>query len=117
MSTQATVETKAKAETRRSGEPRSYGVRLVGADGELLWCRAIRVNAGWRTEALHRSGKARARGASADHPTVEPARAALDKMVAAALKGGWTRREGRGGGFARRPDAFDLAHLPKPGRK
>jgi hypothetical protein len=54
MSTQATVEARAgKAEAKRSGEPRSYGVRLVGADGELLWCGAVRTPTGWRTEALH----------------------------------------------------------------
>lgn len=91
--------------------PRSFGVRLVGEAGDSMWLRAYATKAGWRTEAVHRVGKKNTRGASAEHATLELARAAVEALARAAEKAGWARRERRGGGFVRRPDAFTAAGL------
>lgn len=86
----------------------SSAVAPVNRTPKLLSSRAPRV---------HRAGKKNSRGASAEHATtVEQARTAVEKLAAAAEKAGWKRREERGGGFARRPDAFALDSLPKPGK-
>ena len=39
----------------------------------------------------------------------------VDKLVTQAAKQGWKIKESRGGGFARKPDAF--AALPKPKKR
>lgn len=97
-------------------EVRSFGVRLTGDKEETLHVRAHKTKAGWRSEVMHQQGKKRTRGASADHATMEQARAAVEALAKAAEKAGWKRRESRDGGFARRPDAFGLSDLPKPGK-
>jgi hypothetical protein len=114
MATQATT-TKPAVETAKPEqpkEPKSFGVRLTSG-AEQLWLRALRTKTGWRTETIHRVGKKNSRGMTAEHSTADAARAALEKLAVAAIKAGWTRNESRGGGFARKADAF--ASLPKPG--
>ena len=61
---------------------------------------------------MYRQGKTNSRGMSADHATADAARATLERLAETAAKLGWARKESRGGGFSRRPDAF--ATLPKP---
>lgn len=96
---------------------RTWTVALDGAAGERLDVRLEhRRDDTWRTFArlVHGSGKAKkvTRGATTAGDQ-KAATAARDAIVTAAAKGGWTRREAKGG-FAGRPDAFDLAHLPRP---
>ena len=110
----ATVETKQTVAVAPK-EPKSFGIRFA-ARGDLgLWLRAVRTKAGWRTEVVYRQAKTNTRGMSAEHATADAARAALERHAEAAAKLGWARKESRGGGFARKPDAF--AALPKPGSK
>ncbi len=97
--------------------PKSFGVRLDGGAGELLWIRAFVTRTGWRSEAIVRKDKKNTRGATMEHPTSETARAMVDRLAAAAEKSGWKRRQSRGGGFTRRPDSFDATHLPRPSAK
>jgi hypothetical protein len=40
----------------------------------------------------------------------------MERLAATAVKAGWVKKE-RAGGFARRPDAFDAAHLPAARQK
>ena len=54
------------------------------------------------------------RGATEVHATVEDARAAHEKLIAQALKLGWTRKAG--GGFKAKPDSFDARSLPAAGK-
>jgi uncharacterized protein involved in type VI secretion and phage assembly len=115
MTTQAT---KPAAEKK---ERRSWSVVLGDAAGSRLEARLERRRDGsWRTLARHvvGSGKSKriARGASETHADEKSARAAQEKLVATALKQGWTRRESRAG-FSAKPDAFDALHLPKPAAK
>lgn len=110
--TKPAVETKPVTKPEQPKEPKTFGIRFA-ARGELgLWLRAVRTKAGWRTEVVYRQGKVNSRGMSADHATAEQARVAIEKLAETAAKLGWTRKESRGGGFARKPDAF--AALPKP---
>jgi hypothetical protein len=109
--------------------PKTYSVRLVSGTEDLT-LTAYRTKLGWRTEAVHSvpdgktklaNGKIRQRkyerGASQEHTTLDAAKAAIDSGVKAAVKAGWTKPERKAFGFARKEDAFDLAHLPRPGKK
>jgi len=79
-----------------------------------------RRDGSWRTyvRVTTGSGKARkhTRGATEHHADEKTARVAFERAQTVATKTGWTRREATTGGFTARPDAFDLAHLPKPGK-
>jgi hypothetical protein len=116
--TLAAVETKT-AESRPAArdaqpvarEPKSFGITLVSASGELLRLRAHRVKTGWITDVTHRVGKKNTRGATQHHATPEAARTAIEAVATRAAKAGWERRETR---IVRKEDAFDLAHLPTP---
>jgi len=90
----------------------SFSIRLV-AGAEQLTLVAERTTAGWRTCAVHRANKKNSRGATAEHPTIEAARAALEAQARVAEKAGWQQPASRRAGFARKPDAFTA--LPKPG--
>jgi hypothetical protein len=101
--------------------PRSYSTLLHGADGATLRIMALRRADGSAiTFAIHgvKDGKKRknTRGASETHPNLDRAKVAMEKLAATAIKAGWVKKE-RAGGFARKPDAFDAAHLPAPGKK
>ena len=80
-----------------------------------------RRDGSWRTyvRVTTGSGKGRkhTRGATEHHADEKTARVAFEQAQAVAVKTGWTRREAKTGGFAARPDSFDLAHLPKPTKK
>lgn len=111
------VETKVQGKRER----RSWAVVMEDGAGARLEVRLERRKDGWRTLARHvvGSGKARkvARGVTEQHADEASAKAAQAKVVAAAEKSGWKRREARGGGFVGKPDAFTLATLPKPASK
>ena len=68
--------------------------------------RAGKTKDGWRTEVIERVGKERTRGATTDHATLAPA------LAAALAAKGWTPVQGKGGGYVREPDKFDIDHLP-----
>jgi hypothetical protein len=93
-------------------------VGLSWPDETRSWaCRGPRVSP---TFAVHgvKDGKKRknTRGASGTHPSLDRAKVAMERLAATAVKAGWVKKE-RAGGFARKPDAFDAAHLPAPGKK
>ena|SRR5260221_2637778 len=120
MTTQAAVTTgttegkTAKAKRER----KSFSVRLDGASGAQMRVTASKRRDGAQTQVVHTTvdGKKKAsqRGATEDHPSIEAVRARADVLVAQAVKMGWKVREPHGG-FAKKPDAFDAAHLPGPG--
>jgi hypothetical protein len=113
MESETKVEKKQQA---KRGVRRTYNVRLDGRDSATLHVRAILTKTGARSEAFYRAemkGKP-TRGASAEHATIEQAKAAVDALVLEAVKLGWKERITRA--FARRADQFDAAHLPAPGK-
>ncbi len=103
---------------------RSWALRFDAADGSTLTIRATRNSDGSaRTEVSHGSAadpktkkRTTTRGATEQHATMEAATKRQGELAAQATKLGWRQREARGGGFVRRADAFDAAHLPAPGR-
>jgi hypothetical protein len=98
-------------------EPQSFSLRLAGVQaGEVLELRAWSTGSGWKSEVVHRAGKVSARGATQEYADAAVARSVVEQLAAKAEKDGWKRKEGRGGGFARKPDLFDASHLPKPGK-
>ena len=103
----------------KNNAPKSYNVRVTDAAGTTLWLRAFVTKSGARSECIQQtgSGKARknSRGLTQNHATLAEAQRAVDLLAKAAEKAGWKRRESRGGGFARKPDAF--AALPKPKKR
>ncbi len=122
MSTQVATKA-AKATTSDEAKPkapRSFGQTLHGTDGEVLRVVAVfRRDGSARTFVVHSTAKdakgkrANQRGATQTFATSKEAVAAVERVAQAALAKGWARRE-RVAGFAAKPDAFDLAHLPAP---
>ena len=112
MATQTTIETPDKTPRPKDATPKSFGTRLTSEAGEQLLVRAHKTKAGWRSEVRHKVGKVTTRGATQQHPTMEAARKAVETLAATAEKAGWVRKAARS--FARMPDAFDAAHLPRP---
>jgi hypothetical protein len=102
--------------------PRSYSVTLSAVDGTttLRLMALKRADGSAITFAIHTTvdGKKRknTRGATETHPSLDRAKVAMERLAATAIKAGWIRKE-RTGGFARKPDSFDAAHLPAPGKK
>jgi hypothetical protein len=102
--------------------PRSYSTTLGAADGTTtLRLMALRRSDGSAiTFAIHTTvdGKKRkhTRGATETHASLDRAKVAMEKLAVTAIKAGWIRKE-RTGGFVRKPDSFDAAHLPAPGKK
>lgn len=121
METQTATEARTEAtQSKAKKERRSWTTVLTDAAGARLEARLEKRRDGtWKAFARHVAGQGKqrkvTRGASTtgDERTVRSAHAAI---VAQAEKAGWTKREARAG-FAARPDSFDLAHLPAPGRK
>ncbi len=103
---------------------RSWALRFDAADGSALTIRASRNRDGSaRTEVSHGTApdpktrkRTTTRGATEQHATMEAATKRQSELAAQATKLGWRQREVRGGGFVRRADAFDAAHLPAPGK-
>jgi hypothetical protein len=98
--------------------PRSFSVSLTGGEGATLRITAVRKKAGAATNVVHvtktADGQRRAvRGATEAHPSLDVARAHVEKLVAQATKLGWKRRN-TNAGFRALPDAFDAHHLPAP---
>jgi hypothetical protein len=96
--------------------PRSFSTTLHGADGATLRIMALkRADGSAITFAVHtvKDGKKRknTRGATEQHPSLDKAKVAMEKLAATALKAGWVKKE-RAGGFARKPDAFTSSSLP-----
>jgi hypothetical protein len=97
---------------------KSFSTRLDGEAGATLRVFTVVRKDGAVTYAIHTTGPKGARksvrGATSQHPTVEAARTAADRIVAEAEKrGGWRKAQRGGGGFAVKPDAFSLDSLPK----
>lgn len=116
MATQTTMteNTDTTKTTRPRPEgPRSFGIRMRSGD-ETLHLRGYKKKDGWRSEARHKAGKVTKRGATADHPTIEAARKAVEALAATAERAGWVRKAARS--FARMPDAFSAANLPTPAK-
>jgi hypothetical protein len=109
------VEGKApETKVKKAREARSYNVRL-DAPGETMLARAFRTRTGWRAEVVIISGSGkRTRGATSEHADEKAARAAVDEAAAKAAKLGWALRPARS--FKRAADAWDLAHMPAPGK-
>jgi hypothetical protein len=104
----------------QQAKPRSRSESLQGPDGEVLRFVTVYRRRGAVTFAVHTTKDAKGkrtnvRGATELHGNEAAAQAAVDRMVASAIKLGWVRREGRRG-FVARPDAFDAAHLPAASR-
>jgi len=125
MTTQENATQTPKAEPAAVKVPKSYTARVVSGQAEIL-VTAYATKAGFQVAATQYSepstkGKKRVgtRGASSTAPTLEAAKAAVEKIVAGLVKNGWTRSERKAfGGFQRAADKFDLQHLPKaPGAK
>jgi hypothetical protein len=104
-------------------EKRSFSVGLTGADGAALRVvAAARKDGTAVTFAVHSTGpkvkgqRKNVRGATKQHASLDLARAAVERLVAAAIKGGWTRPTAAVG-FKAREDAFDESSLPSPNAK
>ena len=100
-------------------QPKSYGIKLTSASGKELVITARVTKSGassdvtlYKTKAVKGQRRSGEVGARQEHKTFDAARAAVDKIAADRVKAGWKRPE-RAFGFARKADAFDLAHLPK----
>ncbi len=97
---------------------RTFGVRLHGPKKATLRIAARLKRDGTAvTHVIHSvpgaGGKRQnTRGATATHADLEKAQAAMEKLIADALKLGWIRKERKG--FAAQPDAFDGRSLPSP---
>lgn len=100
-------------------ERRSWTSILTDEAGNRLEARLEKRRDGWRTRVTHIIGTGkkakRERGITEDHATKLEAEAAQSKVVEAALKSGWKRRESKHS-FAAKPDAFTFASLPKPAK-
>jgi hypothetical protein len=89
----------------------------AGKDGPSLRFTALSKKDGsFRTFATYvekgKDGKnVNKQGASSTHPSMEQAKKAIDEMIAAAVAKGWVQRHT--GRIAAKPDAFDLANLPR----
>jgi hypothetical protein len=101
----------------KAQEQKSFTRTVAGAAGETMRLVAERWKGGGvsfavRSTAVPGSKKGKSeRGATTQHATFDAARAAVEKMLAQALKLGWRQRENPG--FRRAaPDAF--ATLPAP---
>lgn len=109
------------APTKAKRERRSWSVGLDGSDGGSLRVVArLRRDGTAQSFVVHttKDGKKKrhARGATENHATIDAALARQEKLVVDAAKLGWKVHE-RAGGFARKPDAFAAANLPRPGKK
>lgn len=120
MTTQETTTTPAPAAPKA---PSSYSIRLVAGTSEMLLL-AYKTSAGFTSSvtvytspAVKGQRRAGQRGATATHPTLAAAKAALEKLAVEAVKKGWQRPEKKSlGGFVRKADAFDAAHIPAPAK-
>lgn len=120
MATQTENTPKApKADKAEKGERRRTNITLEGAGGAMLRItthkREPNTVVAYATHIVKTpSGKTqKTKGASSVHPSTEEAKSASDKLVANAIKLGWTIKKSAGG-FRSKPDAFDAAHLPAP---
>lgn len=97
--------------------PKSTGVTLRDAASNTLRLTAVIKKDGTaQTYAVHRQlgedGKTKSvtRGATEQHPDMETARKALERLKKKAItSGGWQERAASGRG---KPDAFDVSSLP-----
>lgn len=120
MTTQETTQTPTTPAAPKAS-PKSISVRLTGSGGEEVIVSAYATKTGWTSQATRYrepavKGKKRSgeRGATSEHANITAARAAVDKVVAAFVKAGWTKPEPKAfGGFARKADAFTLSSIPK----
>ena len=120
--TQPTTKPPAPPKKARTGIPKSTGVTLHDAAGDIMRITAIVKNDGTaQSFVVHRvlgeDGKTKSvtRGAPQSHTNMDAARASIEKLKAAAVAKGWTARATRVG--AAKPDAFDASSLPAPRRK
>jgi hypothetical protein len=91
-------------------------VALHGEDGTFLRLIAVSRRIGAQTFALTTTKlpdgkKKNERGMTAQHPSLDAAKAAVEKLAVEAAKLGWSKAERRAG-YTARPDAFDK--LPAP---
>lgn len=114
-------EIKPQAVPKPKKERTTFSVRFDDASrGSLLLVARRRGDGTAQTFAVHTTkdakGKAQnVRGATEQHPSIEAARTAQEKLGAKAVALGWKRREAFRG-FAAKPDAFDAGHLPAPAK-
>lgn len=111
----------AKVRTPKPEGERTYGVTLKGGDGETLRFLAIPRKAGHVSvfaQHIQRDDKGHvknsSRGASSTEPSMDAAKASIEKLRKAALGQGWVERRAGGGVGRSKPDAFDLRSLPAP---
>ncbi len=107
------------AQPKAPRQRRSFSVRLDDPSGACLRVYARVKKTGAETFVVHsvQDGKKRknTRGATSEHPDLKAAQAAVDKLVAQAVKQGWSVAPARAG-FTRKPDAFAADALPKPAK-
>ena len=119
---ETTTQAPAQTETPKATAPKTLSIRLTGGQEEML-LSGWQTRDGWKTAAVRyrepaAKGKKRTgeRGATQTHATMDAAKAALEKLAGALIRGGWVRPERKAlGGFVAREDAFGLNNLPRPG--
>lgn len=126
MSTPNTPVTPEQTQATPAAKPRTSIIRtLTNGGSRRLQLNAIKNKNDWSCFVVEQevtgSGKTMKlktidRGATERVADEASAAAYITKVQAAAVKIGWQIPEGPKG-FEAKPDAFDLAHLPKPGKK
>lgn len=106
----------------RGGTPKSTGVTLKDGAGNIMRIAAVAKKDGTaHTYVIHRilddEGKTKLvqRGASEVHPSLDAARATVEKLKAKAVSAGWIARVAAVG--RSKPDAFGIDNLPSPKKR
>jgi hypothetical protein len=126
MSTNATPTTPTTQPAKPKAEKgsRSFSITMAGDAGTLKISAQAKKDGTATTFAVlttkdGKKKKTNTRGASSEHPDLDKAKGAAERLAVEAVKRGWVRKE-RAAGFTPKADAFTAANLPsasKPSKK